>query len=111
MMPVTTIRCVPSSVQVISVMGDNVTDAVAKLENLGLLVEVYKVYDATAPEGQIILQNYRSGAEVLPGTTVILTMSLGPEPTEPPSSEPTEPSEEQPPEPSESEEQQPPVEP
>ena len=100
------------TVQVISVIGDNVTAAVEKLENLGLKAEVYKEYSATAPEGQIILQNYRSGAEVLPGTTVILTMSLGPEPTEPPSSEPTEPSEEPPPEqPPEGGDQQPPVEP
>ena len=101
------------TVTMISLIGENVTEAVHKLENLGLYAEVQKVYNDTAPEGEVINQDYISNSEVVPGTTVTLTVSLGPEPTEPPASDTPEPSDsnpepsDQPPAPSEEEPQNP----
>ena len=56
------------------------------------VTEAMREYNETIPAGKVIRQYPKADEEVMPGSTVVLTVSLGPTP--PPSSEPTEPSSE-----------------
>jgi serine/threonine-protein kinase len=73
-----------------SVTGQPEADATTQLQNMGLKVQILTEYNSYVPEGSVIRQSPDSGEEVMPGSTVKLTVSLGPEPPEP-SSEETEP--------------------
>ncbi len=55
--------------------------AEATLFNAGLHPEVVERYDDDVPASHVIEQNPASGTRVQKGTTVVLTVSLGPEPS------------------------------
>ena len=80
-----------------SVIGQSESDATAQLDRLGLKVQTDREYSNTVPAGQIIRQSPDSNSEVMPGSTVRLSVSLGVEPapstTEPPPSSSEEPPE------------------
>ena len=99
----------------ISVIGKTESEAIESIDELGLNANSVQAYSDTVAAGCVIYQSPDAGEEVMPGSTVQLTVSRGPEP--PSSSESTEPSQpsgnepsesaapsssEQPPEPSES---------
>ncbi len=61
-----------------TVLGQDQTAAVAALEDAGLDVAYDDpVYDAELPAGTVVTADPRGGAQVLPGDTVTLTLSLG----------------------------------
>ena len=68
------------------VVGYTSSSAQDMLQNLGLSVVINREYSHSVTEDHVINQSYGSGAELIPGTQVTLTVSLGPEPV------PTEPS-------------------
>ena len=79
----------------ISVVGQSEEAALQALWKLSLSAEVVYVYSSSVPAGIVISQNYNPGMDIPAGTTVMLLVSLGPEPsptqpTEPPTV-PTEP--------------------
>ena len=103
------------TVTLISVIGKTESEAIESFDELGLNANSVQAYSDTVAAGCVIYQSPDAGEEVMPGSTVQLTVSRGPEP--PSSSESTEPSQpsgnepsesaapsssEQPPEPSES---------
>lgn len=67
------------SVTVPKVTGDSEADATKALEAEGLKVSVDKAYSDTVAEGKVISQSVASGKIVPAGTTVTITVSLGPE--------------------------------
>ena len=87
-------------------MGYGDTEAIEKLDALDLNAKSETEYDESVPVGMVIRQSPEANTEVLPDSTVILTVSLGPTPPPPtqppasseaeePSNEPTEASQEQ----------------
>lgn len=78
-------------VEVPKVVGMTVANAISLLtgENYGLTVDYEYEYNS-ADKDTVIDQSIKAGTEVEKGTKVILTVSNGPEPTEPPTT-PTEP--------------------
>ena len=89
-----------------SVVGQTEAAAASTLDRLGLMVQTKTEYNLYVPAGQVIRQSPDSNAELMPGSTVTLTISLGPEP-EPSSSSEPEPSSSSEPEPSSSSEPEP----
>ena len=75
-----------------SYVGYSDSEAIEQIKNLGLNAKSEGEYNETIPAGKVIRQYPKADEEVMPGSTVVLTVSLGPTP--PPSSEPTEPSSE-----------------
>ncbi|MEX2658558.1 MAG: Stk1 family PASTA domain-containing Ser/Thr kinase [Acidimicrobiales bacterium] len=65
-------------VEVPSVVGMNLSDAVSQLEGLGLSTDVTPAESETTPEGQVMSQEPGEGEEVPAGTAVELTVSSGP---------------------------------
>jgi hypothetical protein len=79
-----------STVTVPNIVGLNETDAVNRLKAAGLQAGVRNdQYDPTAPTGQIISSNPRSGVPVQSGTTVDYVVSKGPTPTPSPTPSPS----------------------
>ncbi len=81
------------TVKVPSVTGKSESAASAAITNLGLKVSIKREYSSSVAAGLVISQSYDSGTELAPGTTVTLTVSDGPaptEPTDPPASTDTE---------------------
>ena len=85
--------------------GLDEAEAIEKIKDLGLNAKSESIYHDSVSAGKVIRQSPGVGEEVMPGSTVQLVVSLGPEP--PPSSGPTEPSSSEPPEPSSSESPEP----
>ena len=94
------------TITVPSVVGYGDTEAIEKLDALDLNAKSETEYDESVPVGMVIRQSPEANTEVLPDSTVILTVSLGPTPPPPtqppasseaeePSNEPTEASQEQ----------------
>ncbi len=78
------------TVKVPSVVGNSFTAAQSLLQNSGLAaVKGTEVYDNSVA-GTVLQQSVDANTEVAPGTTVSLTVSKGPEPSEAPSATPTE---------------------
>ena len=102
------------TVTVPNLLGRTESDAIETLDELGLNCQSVPEYNNYVPAGEVFIQSPEADDEAMPGSTVRITVSIGPapqpttEPTEPsseptePSSEPTEPSSE--PTPSSSEE-------
>ncbi len=67
------------SVTVPNVVGDSKDTASSKLTKEGLKVDVKEAYDNSVPAGQVIRQSIAGGKVVPAGTTVTITVSLGPE--------------------------------
>lgn len=85
------------TVKLSSYVGQKMEDAQELITALGLVPKVETIYSNTVEKGYVISQDPGVYEEVMPGTNVILTVSLGPAPQ--PTPEPTEPSSD-PPEPS-----------
>ena len=85
-----TVRVVVSKgrqmVKVPNVTGKSEDSATTSLEDLGLRAQIQTEYNAFVSAGQVISQAPEANTEVLPGSTVTLTVSLGLAP--PPSEEP-----------------------
>lgn len=62
--------------------GTTQAAATAAIEGVGLVVAVVTAYSATVPAGEVISQDPAAGSSVAPGSTVTITVSLGPEPVE-----------------------------
>ena len=76
-----------------NVVGLSYRDAVDRLGDYGFTnVKQETAYD-DAPKGKVIHQSVSEGMELDVNTMIILTVSLGPEQTEPPVQEPTDPPE------------------
>ena len=60
-------------------VGDSKDTASSKLTKEGLKVDVKEAYDNSVPAGQVIRQSIVGGKVVPAGTTVTITVSLGPE--------------------------------
>ncbi|MCI6203728.1 MAG: Stk1 family PASTA domain-containing Ser/Thr kinase [Lachnospiraceae bacterium] len=67
------------SVNVSSVLGDTKDKASNKLTGAGLKVAVKEAYSDSVEAGKVISQSIASGKTVPAGTTVTITVSLGPE--------------------------------
>ena len=67
------------SVKVSSVLGDTKDKASNKLTGAGLKVAVKEAYSDSVEAGKVISQSIASGKTVPAGTTVTITVSLGPE--------------------------------
>jgi serine/threonine-protein kinase len=65
-------------VEVPSVVGRNLADAVAQLEGRGLVVDVRPTASEDRPEGEVLSQDPDAGDEVEAGSTVVLEASSGP---------------------------------
>ena len=63
-----------------NLIGKTEASAIEELEDLNLEYTVNRLYDASAPAGTVIGQSVNIGDEIKEGTTVVLTISLGPEP-------------------------------
>ena len=62
-----------------------------KLDDLGFSnVDVLEEYSATVEAGYVIRANIKTGDKIKMDTAIVLTVSKGPEPTEPPTTQPTE---------------------
>jgi len=59
-------------------------DAITELTNLGLMFTVNEEYSNDVPEGVVIRQDPAAGTEAIAGDTVLLVVSLGPEPVQVP---------------------------
>jgi len=59
-------------------------DAITELTNLGLMFTVNEEYSNDVPEGVVIRQDPVAGTEAIAGDTVLLVVSLGPEPVQVP---------------------------
>ncbi|MEX0592919.1 MAG: PASTA domain-containing protein, partial [Nitriliruptoraceae bacterium] len=57
-------------------------DAIFRLEDQGLEVEIEREHSSVVSEGFVIRQDPEAGTEVRPGTIVTIVVSLGPEETE-----------------------------
>lgn len=70
------------TVSIPSVLGKGSSQARSELEDLGLYVEIREEYSSDYDEGLIMKQSISSGTEVTKGTTIELTVSIGPLETE-----------------------------
>jgi serine/threonine-protein kinase len=59
-------------------------DAITELTSLGLMFTVNEEYSNDVPEGVVIRQDPAAGTEAIAGDTVLLVVSLGPEPVQVP---------------------------
>ena len=104
----TTVKVVVSkgkqTVTVPNVSGMSESAAISALEKLHFTVKINREYNDYVYEGQVIRQSPDANTEAMPGSTITITVSMGPEP-KPSSSEP-EPSSDDP-EPSSSEDVEP----
>ena len=86
----TTVKIVVSkgkqTVTVPNLGGQTRSAAVSALEKLGLKASVKEEYNSIVAAGVVIRQSPESGSEAMPGSSVTIVVSLGPEPV--PSSEP-----------------------
>ena len=62
-----------------NLLGKTEAEAIAALEELKLKYTINRVYDDDVDAGKVISQSVNAGDEVKEGTTVALTISLGPE--------------------------------
>jgi len=69
----------PEPVAVPAVVGEDVDDAIALLETLGLSVKQTEEFSQEVPRGQVISQAPNEGARLEPGSVVELVVSKGPE--------------------------------
>lgn len=69
-----------SGITVPDVVGQSQASGTAELEGVGFVVQVATAYSNVVALGDIISQSPAAGAEVPEGSTVIITVSLGPEP-------------------------------
>ncbi|MEV4806891.1 Stk1 family PASTA domain-containing Ser/Thr kinase [Nonomuraea sp. NPDC049421] len=69
--------------EVPSVIGLTQQDATAQLKGVGFKVKVSQ-QSAQEPEGTVVQQNPGEGTKLLPGTTITITVSTGPQDTAPP---------------------------
>ncbi len=75
----------PEPVGVPDVRGTSLSDATAQLEELGLEVEVTRrLFSDDVPEGAVVGQDPGPGTEAMPGDTIGVGVSDGPEPVEVP---------------------------
>lgn len=74
----------PQPVAVPELRGRSLAEATADLSALGLDVNVTRRVFSSAPEGTVVGQNPEPGVELLPGATVDVALSDGPEPIEVP---------------------------
>jgi len=70
----------PEVVVLPDVTGMSERDATAELNGLGLRVAVNEEYDDDVADGDVIRTEPEAGQEVLSGDTILLVVSLGPEP-------------------------------
>ncbi|HWS57349.1 MAG TPA: transglycosylase domain-containing protein, partial [Actinotalea sp.] len=70
----------PGTTAVPEVTGLSQAEARSRLEAAGFAVEVTEVYDPDVPEGEVIGSAPGADAQAEPGSTVTLTVSLGPDP-------------------------------
>ncbi|WP_062204897.1 Stk1 family PASTA domain-containing Ser/Thr kinase [Demequina salsinemoris] len=70
----------PSTREVPDVTGSSQIQATSTLQNAGFDVSVTEAYDDSVASGSVISQNPSGGTQVAPGTTIVLTISKGPEP-------------------------------
>jgi len=76
----------PAPVAVPTLAGKTEEQAVATLSGLGLQASVSKAYDGAVPAGEVVAQKPTSAAGPVPyGSTVAVTISLGPHPRTVPS--------------------------
>lgn len=66
-----------TGITVPDVVGQSQASGTAELEGDGFVVAVETAYSSTVPAGDIISQQPTAGAEVLEGSTVTITVSLG----------------------------------
>jgi serine/threonine-protein kinase len=72
-----TVAAAPANVQVPNVIGNTADAAQQKLEALGFTVTSDEA-ESNAPAGNVIAQNPNPGTQVAPGSTINITVSLGP---------------------------------
>jgi beta-lactam-binding protein with PASTA domain len=65
-------------VSVPDVVGDDQATGTATLEGAGFVVQVVTTYSATVAAGDIISQSPSAGTDAEDGSTVTITVSLGP---------------------------------
>ncbi|HEX6219721.1 MAG TPA: Stk1 family PASTA domain-containing Ser/Thr kinase [Acidimicrobiia bacterium] len=70
----------PEVIELPDVTGMSERDATAELNELGIRVAVNEEFDDDVPEGDVIRTEPEAGQEVLSGDTILLVVSLGPEP-------------------------------
>lgn len=75
------------------IVGRSLGEAQNALQSVGLNYSVVEESSESVPAGQVISQSISSGVSVGKGTTVIIVISTGPRPTEPPTQPPTQPTE------------------
>jgi serine/threonine-protein kinase len=74
----------PELVIIPDLEGQTERDAISQLQGLGLLFTINEEYSDTIDEGRVIRTDPEAGVEVQSGDTVLLVLSLGPEPVEVP---------------------------
>jgi serine/threonine-protein kinase len=67
-------------VKVPNLKGMKQEDAEAVLKDAGLKAKIEESYDDEVEEGLVISQSKKAGKKVRPGTSVVITVSLGTEP-------------------------------
>lgn len=68
----------PQPIEIPNVVGVQVGEAQAELEELGLVVSLKEVFDEKVDAGKVIMTNPRPGETLPKGTEVMLTVSKGP---------------------------------
>ncbi len=69
-----------AAVEVPDVVGANIEDAIAELDEVGLPVSQRTQSSEDVPEGTVLEQTPGEGIRVGPGTTIVLLVSSGPQP-------------------------------
>jgi hypothetical protein len=88
--PTTTTSATTTGISVpTDLVGQEYADAAQTVAGLGLEPQRQDVFHATVPAGLVIGTDPTAASIVAPGETIILFVSLGPEPTAPPTSSPT----------------------
>ena len=80
-------------VEIPNVVGDSRDGAINALRNSGFQVNVEESYSSNTAAGYVISQDPSGGASIERGSTITITVSLGPEPQQEPST-PSSPDEE-----------------
>jgi eukaryotic-like serine/threonine-protein kinase len=70
----------PRPVEVLDLVGTSETEAVARLTAAGLVPDVSRVHDEEVPEGRVVASDPPGGTVRDEGSSVALTVSLGPAP-------------------------------
>jgi serine/threonine-protein kinase len=84
-----TVSTGPGTFKMPDVVGLTASNATALLESLGLKVSKVEKSSATVASGSVISSDPSGGAQVLPASSVVLTVSTGPAAPGPTSSPPT----------------------